>query len=102
MITNEISKKYINDKVAELKNNTISGAIKNIDAFLEKGLKEVTDELINILKEEKIKLLTEIEKTLASRNHEIENLKTKIKDYEEDLNTIEKLKAFKRKSKFLT
>ena len=99
MITNEISKKFINDKVNELVSGNNIATIKKIDDFLSTGLNQITEELINKLKEARNIALTETEKTLTERATQKANLQSKMKDYEEDLTAIESLKTFKRKSK---
>lgn len=101
-ITNEISKKFINDKVAELVDfNLPVTSLKNIDRFLNDGIDLIAENLTEKLKQHRATLIINIEKQLTDNMTTISKLNGQIKDYEEDLEALEKLKAFKRKSKFL-
>lgn len=101
-VTNEISKQYINDKVSELvKPADPLTSIKKIDAFLTSGLDFVVNELKGQLERSKKDMYAILDKKLADSNAKITQLQDKIQDYEQDLQAIEQLKGFKRKSKFI-
>lgn len=99
MITNEISKDFIYNKVKELSSGGNIATIKKIDDFFDNGLNQIVEELTKQLKEVRRNSLIEIEKAIAEKTNKVAELTNKIKDYEEDLTAIEKLKTFKRKSK---
>lgn len=100
-ITNQISKQFINDKVKELVDyNKPVTSLKNIDSFLNDGINIIVECLIDKLKACQKELYNQLDTQIANYNSSITTLKAQIKDYEQDLNTLEQLKAFKRKSKF--
>lgn len=101
-ITNEITKKFINDKIKELVNYDLPlTSLRNIDSFLNGDIDLIKESLSERLNQIKKDLYVKTEKIINDNYSTISNLNNRMKDYEEDLSTLEKLKAFKRKSKFL-
>ena len=99
-ITNEITLKFVNDKLQELTTSVGSvQGIKNIDAFLDTQM----DSIFNYLKERLLQrtheILAEIEQKYQEQGRKLSEYQNTLQSYEKDLQAIEQLKAFKRTSK---
>lgn len=101
-LTNEISKKFVEDKYNELVNNDLPlTSLRKIEHFMNKELNVINENLLEKLVIGKSELYARLDKMITDNQTTITKLNSQIKDYEADLDTLEKLKTFKRKSKFL-
>ena len=98
-ITNELTLKFVNDKLQELTSTGSVQAIKNIDSFLYSGMDQIFNHLKERLLQRKHEILEEIEKKYQEQGRMISEYQRTLQSYEKDLEAIEKLKAFKRTSK---
>ena len=99
-LTNEISLKFIDDKIEELCNTDKINAIRNINHFIEdEQFKIIEKDLITKLKQRRDSILTEFVKERNDQNAKITKLSIENDEYKKDIEAIESLKKFKRQSK---
>jgi len=103
-LDNELSKKFVIDKINELTatNNSFQ-AINNLDSFVynSTGLELIIKYFKQEIEITKKDLISKLQQQMLYDKQELDRYKNQVKEYESDLEAIESLKAFKRKSKFL-
>jgi len=98
-VTNELSLKFVNDKLQELTSTGKVQAIRNIDFFLDSEMDILFKHLKERVIQRKHEILEEIEQKYQEQGRILTDYQTKMQDYEKDIEAIEKLKVFKRTSK---
>ena len=100
VLTNELSLKFVDDKIKELCNTDKINAIRNIDHFIEdESFKIIENDLITKLKHRRDSILSELIKERNDQNAIITRISNENAEYKKDIEAIESLKKFKRQSK---